>query len=217
MKLSEIELEALRLMFAGSGEEFFTGGLSVCRENENYRALLAAMPGAVGRALSELSRRGLLPLRAAVLQPTEGTRRGFWLSFPLTRLVPDLSRVSRVSYENAAGEYRGACDYRVEGESLLLPQTEAGGFYTVLYHPVPVLPDEATDPESELPVPPVLAAALPYFLMSELYREDDPEAALAARGRWESALTAAEKAAGCAESARTGSVFECYSLREVCR
>ena len=64
MKLGEIKIEALRLMFATQGEDFDPDRLPDLRGDELYGSYLIAMPGSINRCFSDLETRGVLPVRS---------------------------------------------------------------------------------------------------------------------------------------------------------
>ena len=98
--------------------------------------------------------------------------------------------MDRIVLESEYGDYDGNCDFTMEGDTLVLPRysEEDGLHYTVLYKPKLTRVSVATENDAVLDVPDNIAAHVPYYVMSDLFRMDEPDEAAHARNLFESAL-----------------------------
>ena len=123
MKLGEIKIEALKLMFASYERDFTVSDLDSDAASDTYRDYLINMPGAINRAFAIIENKGVLPSKAASITCEE---------FPL----PDgCLAVDRVVYRGR-GEYIPNFPYSVEGDTLMLHDPiREGERYTLYYKP----------------------------------------------------------------------------------
>ncbi len=202
MKLGEIKIEALKLMFAVGRENLRPEDIDGIYDNEQYSDYLLMMTGALNRCFSVIEERRVLPVKSFGLG--EGGR------YELGALIPDFFDVERIVFEGSA-EYIGDCEYHREGDTVLLKNMESDGEYRVLYKPsIPRLLAEA-DNELELPIPDRIACYIPYFIKGELFRMDEPDEAAEARNFFESSIAEVSKG----ESGRQSRVVSKYSVYEV--
>ncbi len=182
MTLGEIKLEALRLMFMGGAMNIGEDQLVDMLDDDTYGYYLSRMPGAIDRALSVIERRRVVPSKAYDLDTAEGQRR-----FDLRELIPDFYDVVRLICEDGY-DYDEVADVRREGDVLVLPSVEATARYTLLYLPTLRRVNAGTDDALELPLPEQIACLLPYAIKADLFRDDEPDEAEAARARFEVGL-----------------------------
>lgn len=190
MKLGEIKLEALKLMFCNGDEDIAAEDLEKLMDADAYGAFLINMWGSINRCFADFENKGVLPLRCMIVDPSLGETGLCGIRFNLMALCPDFLAIERVIHEEIEGGYNGHGAYRMEGDTLVLPpidkETEE---YRLLYHPRlqrlrPYDPDT-----TEIPIPDHIAAYIPYFIKSELYREDEPSEAAEARNFYEAGMS----------------------------
>ena len=124
MKLGEIKMQTLRLMFVQAADNYSSDEISRLEGVEECRDYIANMPGAINRCLSNLESRSVLPMRRAVLPRFTGDSYGGRVRYDLPCVLPDLFKVERVSKEGEDGSYVSAVSYVKEGDSLMLDNRE---------------------------------------------------------------------------------------------
>lgn len=199
MKLGEIKIEALKLMFASYERDFSVSDLNADAASDTYRDYLINMPGAINRAFAIIENKGVLPSKAASITCEE---------FPLP---DDCLAVDRVVYRGR-GEYIPNFPYALEGDTLIItdPMRE-GEKYILYYKPRITRVSSGTSNEDDLMeygIPDYIAVYIPYFIKGELYREEQPGEASEAHNLFMKALDELipEKAGG-------GSVTTVFSMR----
>lgn len=213
MKLGEIKLEALRLMFASYNEELTVEQLSALTHSQEYGQYLIAMPGSINRCFADLELRGVLPLKSAALAREAAEEVCGMLRWELPRVLADyLAPVCLIcEWEGGSFTETELAQYR-EGDILRLPifDPERKG-YRLVYRPRLPRILSYTDDTVELPIPDRIAAFIPYWIKGELFREDEPGEAGEARNWYEVAMDRAVAFA----ADRRGSVRSVYSMTEV--
>lgn len=185
MKLGEVKIEALKLMFANVNDDIGVESLGELIHDENYRSYLVGMTGSINRCFSVIEERRVLPLKARALLREEGTESGPYIRYELRALIGDYGALERISVL-CDGEYTGSCPYFKEGDAVLLQND--GSDYTVIYRPKIRRVVSFSDNEEELSIPDDIAAFIPYFVKGDLYRSEDPHEASEARNWFEAAL-----------------------------
>ena len=188
MKLGEIKMQTLRLMFVQAADNYSSDESSRLEGVEECRDYIANMPGAINRCLANLESRSVLPMRRAVLPRFTGDSYGGRVRYDLPCVLPDLFKVERVSKEGEDGSYVSAVSYVKEGDSLMLDEITESERYIVLYRPRAERVTSFTDNKTVLDLPEHIAALIPYFVKSELYRIDEPDEAQEARNMYEAGL-----------------------------
>ena len=213
MKLGEIKLEALKLMWANTNEDIGIEQLPDLMGSERYGDYLIAMTGSVNRCFADLETRGILPVKRMLLPPPPIEKKGQTVSYDLGEMVEDYLSAVRLLYETGDGVYEDPDIHgRMAEDVLYLPwfdgEKEA---YRVVY--CPRLPQifPYTDDQTELPIPDRIASFIPYWIKSELYREEEPNEAGEARNWYEAQMSAVASVS----SRRQGSVRSVYSMTEV--
>ena len=188
MKLGEIKLEALKLMFTNVDIDLYLENIEYYKQDEAYREYLVNMPGAINRCFANIEERRVLPCKRCTYVG-KGDDRGTLRLF-MSNFVEDFFDVHRIIYENDRGEYIPDVDFRCEGDVLVLSAIGEGERYVVLYHPAlsRVTADLAED--EELPIPDSIAAHIPYYVKGDLFRADEPNEASEARNWYEAAMDA---------------------------
>lgn len=186
MRIGDIKVEALKLMFASYDYDFSVSDLSDMEGGEAYRDYLINMPGSINRAFGVLERRGVLPPKSHVITGNADTYDGVTVN--MKEAVDDFLDVDRVSFKSIYGEYYPSQPYSREGDTIMLSQLHRGDTYTVFYKPSIKRIDSSSKDADEVPIPDRIAELIPYFVKSELYREEDPEEASRARSLFDQGI-----------------------------
>lgn len=187
MRVGDIKVEALKLMYVTDGEDIRAEDLADLGGLENYRDYLVGMHGAINRCFSDLECKRVLPIKSYPLNASDGLASASAYKFDLASLLPDFFDVARI-VRDAPDGYNGSCDFVREGNVLILHGFDRDAEYRVLYYPklARLTPDSGD--LQELPIPDEIAAFIPYFLKGELYRDDEPNEASEARNWYEAAM-----------------------------
>lgn len=212
MTLRDVKAESLRLMALGNGTEIETDDLSSLMRDVRYRSYLDAMPGAVNRALGRLEQRRAIPPCRSSLSPLDGSVSGSVIRFDLSALIPGFFAVDRV-ISDSEFDYNASLDYRMEGDTLVLPfdLIQNGSQVSVLYFPLLPRISSATPDSFSFPLPDRATALIPYYVKSDLFNEDEPGEAAAARNIFEAALDELS----CQSFGFSHSVSDIYRFSEV--
>lgn len=208
MTLGDIKAEALQLM--GFEEDVDAENVDDYADDDNWGPLIRPMWNAINRCLSDLETKRVLPLQRASLPAPTG--KGTWRRFRYDG-IEDLFEVARVVVET---NYHVDDDHPFlleEGGTLRVNDYDDTANYCVLYRPK-LARLRVTSPNStviglsvgekeKVILPDALAAAVPYFVKSEVYRVDEPDEAGEARNFYEAAV---EQYAALAEISRQGTV-----------
>jgi hypothetical protein len=183
MKLGDIKIEALKLMFVNMGDDIDIESLETYAQDEIYKSYLVNMPGAINRCFASIEEKRVLPSKSRTLMRSEALASGGFVRFDLASLISDFFDIDRIVRETYDGDYDGDCDYTTEGDALVLDRYEEGDgvTYTVLYKPTIERITSLTDDNIEIAIPNNIAAYIPYFLKGDLYRDDEPNEASEAR------------------------------------
>lgn len=207
MTLGEIKIEALRLMHVNEDQIIDEDNIFSLEETEQYRIYLVNMVGAINRCFLDLENKGVVPLKCLTLCPVgikkceseecvcEIKKCGFGkhIRYDLRALAEDFLAIDRLVYENANGKYDGDAEYRVEGDSLILPLFDCKKEeYRLYYHPRIARITQYTADSYEIDVPNHVAEYIPYFVKGELYSyTDEPAEAAEAHNIYENGVMAA--------------------------
>lgn len=179
MRLGELKVEALKLMFANGTSDVAIEDLDRSIYDERYADYLYAMTGAINRCLSELEERRVLPVRSLVLG--DGGR------YALDRIVSDFFDLERISCV-LNGEYFPICEYYREGDEIIVKDYDDRAEYRAIYNPAIKRVFSYSDNMLELDIPDRIACYIPYFIKGELFRVDEPDEAAEARNWFEAAI-----------------------------
>lgn len=188
MKLGDIKIEALKLMFVNYNIDIDIEGIDSYLQDENYASYLVNMPGAINRCFANIEERGVLPSKSYTLKAEEGLASASFIRFNLPSLIEDFFAVERIVYESG-DDYDGDHDYRMEGDTLVLEHfDDKSETFIVLYKPRIERVLATTDNETEIEIPDNIAVHIPYFIKGDLYRDDEPNEASEARNWYEAAM-----------------------------
>ena len=183
MKYGELKIECMNVMDE-INEPITMEALEAFEADESYKDLFARMPGAINRAMDRIANKKKLPLESSEL--TESEERGNFLVFDLST-VENYRSIKRISYTNAF-EYLPSIEYIIEGKTLMVSRVFAGGTLRIIFYPKAPAVDSKTKNNDELNLPDELARIIPYYVKSDLMNRDEPELAILARNKFESAL-----------------------------
>ena len=184
MKLGEIKIEALKLMFVNNTNEMNVDSITNLMNDENYAGYLVNMRGAINRALDRIKNACVLPLKSAWVDMAAIEDMGNYFSYDLTK-IEDFFMLERVVYTDGP-VYNGDFEYEMEGKTIVLEKLP--GHYKVLYYPtVDYVSADMSDTDS-LSIPEDIARLIPYFIKGDLYQEDEPNLAADARNTFEACL-----------------------------
>ena len=188
MKLGEIKIEALKLMFANTETDLYIENMEQYERDEAYREYLVNMPGAINRCFANIEERRILPCKSFKIEgDAAGETR---LRVDMSTKVGDFFDIARVVYENDAGVYDPNVSFYCEGDTLVLFTIGRGERYIVMYYPsIPRITASSGDGD-EISIPDSIAAHIPYFIKGDLFRVDEPNEAGEARNWFELAMDA---------------------------
>ena len=181
MKIGDIKIEALRLMFAQLDPLISAETLSSYENSDTIGDYLFGMTGSINRALVDITSRKILPEQAKDLTFDGGSSLMSAHRIDLSK-VDDFYAVSRLVVESEYG-YDGNAPYRMEGNTIVFICPYPNARVTLLYYPkIKLLTGQADDntrdlskitDENPVVIPDEIAAVIPYFIKGELYREDE--------------------------------------------
>lgn len=186
MKLGDIKIEALKIMFVNYNTDLTIDELDNAMQDENYGSYLVNMPGAINRCFSVLEERRVLPVKSYTLLPSQGLASGSFIRFNLDEIIDDFFDIDRLVCERE-NDYDGNAEFRMEGNTIVLPLID-DETYTVIYYPSIERITSETEDDIELKIPNKIAAHIPYFIKGDLYRDDEPDEANEARNWFEAAV-----------------------------
>lgn len=210
MRLGEIKIEALKLMFANYNNDINIGKLQELALDENYASYLVNMPGAINRCFAVIENKGVLPVKVHELRACDGSASGVFTRFNLSEIIKDYFSMERLVYSSQSGEYVGDYDYQKEGETIVIKDFDESNTYTILYLPKIDRISAITDNETEMDIPDDIAQHIPYFIKGDLYRDDEPNEASEARNWFEAAMDAILSG----KVSKTNKVSSIYKLTE---
>lgn len=188
MKLGDIKIEALKLMFVNYNIDIDIDSIDSYLQDENYASYLVNMPGAINRCFANIEERGVLPSKSYTLKAEEGLASPSFIRFDLPSIIEDFFAVERIVYESD-DEYDGDHDYRMEGNTLVLEHfDDKRETFIVLYKPKIERVLATTENDAEIEIPDNIAVHIPYFIKGDLYRDDEPNEASEARNWYEAAM-----------------------------
>ena len=169
-------------------------------EDDTTREYLTAAPAAANEALELLATAGRFLKRALVIRQGdgEGMREengetvilqplgSGWNRYDLSALAPDFYGLNGDGvYFEGDGHYCRPADWTLEaGRVLVLPAGKAGA-WRLWYNAYPKEITAETEDGYELPLYPEMAALLPLYIASQVYKDDDIGVAVQYRNEFE--------------------------------
>ena len=184
MKIGDIKIEAIKLMFTNYALDLSINDLQTLLSDENYGSYFVNMPGSIGRALDRIQNACVMPLKSYVVKDEDCEILGSVKRFD-TKVINDLYLIDRITASNT-NFYDANAPFDKEGDFLIFDNDNTQ--YTVLYYPTIKTVTAKDSDNDELWIPDYLARLIPYFIKGELYQEEEPELAAAARNLFEASL-----------------------------
>ena len=185
MKIGDIKVEALKLMFTNYGFDVGINDLQRMLNDENYASYIVNMNGAIARALDRIENACVLPLKRKVIRQEDCETGKSFLKFDTSK-IKDLFMIDRITAEYENGQYDGNIGFNVEGEVVIFEKANAS--FTILYYPTIKTVDEKVLDSEELWIPDKISRIIPYFIKGDLYQEEEPDLAADARNIFEACL-----------------------------
>ncbi len=187
MKLGEIKIEALKIMFANYSLDLQIDDIQGLVSDENYGSYLVNMNGSIARALDRIENACVLPLRVLELSIKDFVSKNGQLYFDVNS-VDDLFLIERiVLVSNELNIYDTEAPYVLEGCYLVVEDVCVDAKYKIIYYSkAPEI--EGLSDEDNLEIPNKLARLIPYFVKGDLYQEEEPNLASEARNLFEASL-----------------------------
>ena len=185
MKLYDIIVESLKLMFASYDRDLELASIDTLKADSAFRDYIYNMPPAINRAFAIIENKSVLQ---EITQSYDATNTQRWVNVS----VPE----ELESSDGVLGGYLARIDYRVlhhgvkvaftdilgrNDEGVLLPSIVGGERYDVYYSPKIHRVSSTTSEDTNIPIPDSIASLIPYYVKSELYREEDASEADVAR------------------------------------
>ena len=168
MKLGEIKIQALKLMFVNYNDDISIEDIYALSTDQNYGSYLVNMTGSINRCFSSIEEKRVLPVKSYTLHYSDGEADNSFFRFNLNALIPDFFDIERLIYQHK-GIYCGDMDYQREADILVLKNPCAEGTYRLLYYPKIARIDSLADNQMELDIPNGIAEQIPYFIKGDLY------------------------------------------------
>lgn len=184
MKIGEIKVEAIKLMFANYGYDIQVDDIQRLLSDENYSSYIVNMNGSIARALDRIENACVLPLKSFKVNPGDIEHGKAFMRFNLS-LISDLFMIDRVVVEEAS-TYDANAEYELEANTLVLPNSNAD--ITIIYYPSVKTVDANVSDSDDLWIPDKVARLIPYFIKGDLFQEEEPDLAAAARNLFEASL-----------------------------
>jgi hypothetical protein len=138
--------------------------------------------GAINRAFGDLEARRILPTKRIKLEHDGTDER--WHRFHLAS-IDDCLEATRLIVEGKEYIDDDHPFFLDEQGSLRVMDFDGSADYYLVYRPMLPRITAATAESYELPLPELLAGALPYFIKGDIYRMDEPDEANAAKSFYE--------------------------------
>ena len=188
MKLGEIKIEALKLMFADYTDDLSMENLAALKSDENFGRYVNSMPGAINRCYNRLEDTKVIPLKKVTISKEQGTEQNGRIRYNLSELISDFGTLDRVIAETETS-YNGNCEYVMETNSIVMLHSIEDEL-TFVYSPALARISSSTADDTEIELPDKIASVIPYFIKGDLFREDEPAEAAEARNLFEASIDA---------------------------
>ena len=163
MTWDDLKIFTLQKIFAITGDTLV--------DNSTTSPYLKSMPAVANEALQLLSTAGKYIVKSySVTQ--DGTDTGLVQKYDLSALTTDFYTFRDV-YLTTTETYAKTNDFTIEGESLFVIPSESIGTWTIYYNAYPQAITKLTTGATVLALDPEVAAIIPLYMASQLYKEDD--------------------------------------------
>ena len=140
-------------------------------DNATTSPYLKSMPAVANEALQLLSTAGKYIVKSYDITQ-DGTDAGPVQKYDLSTLTTDFYTFRDV-YLTTTETYAKTNDFTIEGDSLFVIPSDAIGTWTIYYNAYPQSITKLTDGSTVLALDPEVAAIIPLYMASQLYKEDD--------------------------------------------
>ncbi len=189
MTWRDLKVFTLQKMFAITGDELV--------EDETTNPYLKSMPAVANEALQLLSTAGRFIKKTLTIEqlaedadPEESTadikttaQDGIY-RYDLGVLTEDYYSFGTIFLEED-GRYAPAADYVIEGDKTLVLNAATIGKWTLYYNAYPEEITKDTLDDTELSLHPEVAALMPLYMASQIYKDDDIGQAVQFRNEFE--------------------------------
>ena len=217
MKLGDLKISALKLMFANYEDEITGMSIDTLSANENYGSYLVNMNESVNRALDKITASKVLPNKVVRLKESDSTPASTGnVRFDLGSIIEDFYSVGSIFYFGELGAILQPT-FVYAARQIFISEDLADGVYVDYFPKVDHISLTAGD-NLELDIPDYIASYIPYFIKSDLFEEDEPSAAQEARAIFERHMLqlAAEAKEGARKySGGSGKVKIIYSMGDL--
>ena len=185
MKVGDIKVAAIKLMFANYGFDFDIDNLETLINDENYGSYIVNMNESIARAIDRIENACVVPTKRFEINidDCESSKRHIYFD---TTKIENLFAIDRITAEHFNGDYCGNVGYELEGNIVVLPKANA--VYTIIYYPTIPTIDKKIGNYDEFWVPDRIARLIPYFIKGDLFQEEEPNLAADARNTFEACL-----------------------------
>jgi len=184
MKIGDIKIEALKIMFANYSFDMGIADLPNMISDENYGSYLVNMDGSIARAIDRIQNACVVPVKSRLISDNERAKGKFFDRFD-TSVIEDFYLLDKVVAEDNNGGYDGNAEFQTEGSVLVL---RSGLAHTVLYFPKLRTMDITVGDTDDIWLPDYIARLIPLFIKGDLYQEEEPSLAADARNMFEAML-----------------------------
>ena len=189
MTWRELKITVLQKVFA------ITDGKML--NDDTTREYLTAIPGAANEGLQLLATGGRFLKREALIVQGGGTPEGAECPvlrgelgtgvnrYDLERELPDFYSMDADGLYTASGVHCRPADWTMEAGRVLVLSAQPEGVWRLWYNAYPRHLTAETDEDYELPLYPEMAALLPLYIASQVYKDDDVAMAVQYRNEFE--------------------------------
>ena len=125
---------------------------------------------------------------AKYLEDTEVPAYAEKIRYKVDDIVDDFYSINSIYYEGENPQYVKTDEVFQEGDKVLVFDRETAGNYIIYYNALPKTIDVTTEDDYELPLDKEVAAILPLYMASQLYKDDDVSIATQYRNEFEVAF-----------------------------
>lgn len=196
MKLGEIKLEALRLMFTNYSEKLDLEHISTYYEDEKYGQYLQNMTECINRAIDRINSAGVLSEKSYTVTNTSTgigiETSSFFNRYSLASLISDYYKLVRV-VKHDSRQVVGNYNYLTESDGvILLAPLNENETYSFIYAPK-VGNVNSLEDDDEINIEDGLARVIPFYIKGDLYQEDEPQLAADAKNQFEQYIATYKK------------------------
>ncbi len=189
MKLGEIKLEALKIMNINNDSFLFVENMSSILGEKKYAKYLNNMFNAINKAIDIINHKKILPQKRIILSELPVKQSAVNNRFDLS-LLNDFLSISRIVYEDDKG-YQERIPFEREGNLVVISNKYLPEYLVMIYDTkAPNITLDLEDTDEVLCLSDEFARLIPYYIKFELYQEDEPQLAFAAKNSFEQGLEA---------------------------